>query len=116
VKLLGDRRRIANNDNDDQLLILSSSDHGNDGSNGVIDDDDDLFMARLIAVISDYDENDDFPVALIARQWNQMWQDRPFPSEYVIERTVQCGGGGGSDVDDVTTIIIQKKVRLLRWL
>ena len=47
------------------------------------DDNDDLFMARLIAVISDYNDNG-FPVALIARRWNQIWPDRPFPSEYVI--------------------------------
>jgi len=71
VKLLEDRRRITNNNdnNDDDLLILSSSDDGidddNNNNNGVIDDDDDLFMARLIAVISDYDENCGFPVALI---------------------------------------------------
>jgi ankyrin repeat protein len=115
VKLLEDRKRIANNDNsDDALLILSSSNHGidviddNNSNNGIIDDDDDLFMARLIAVISDYDENCGFPVALIARRWNQIWADRPFPKEYVIERTVQ--------VDDSTTTIIRKKVRLLRWL
>ena len=72
VKLLEDGRRITNNNdnNDDDLLILSSSDDGidddNNTNNGVIDDDDDdLFMARLIAVISDYDENCGFPVALI---------------------------------------------------
>ena len=71
VKLLEDGRRITNNNdnNNDDLLILSSSDDGidddNSNSDGVIDDDDDLFMARLIAVISDYDENCGFPVALI---------------------------------------------------
>jgi hypothetical protein len=114
VKLLEDRKRIANNDNsDDELVILSSSDHGiddnNSNNNGIIeDDDDDLFMARLIAVISDYDENCGFPVALIARRWNQIWPTRPFPTEYIIDRTVQ--------VDDSTTTIIRKKVRLLRWL
>lgn len=113
LKLLEDCRRIANNDNDDELLILSSSDHrldddSNNNNNGVINDDDDLFMARLIAIISDYDENSGFPVALIARRWNQIWPNQPFPTKYVIERTVQ--------VDDITTTVIQKKVRLLRWL
>ena len=39
---------------------------------------------------------------------HHIWPNRPFPCEYVIERTVQ--------VDDSTTTVIRKKVRLLRWL
>ena len=81
--------------------------------NGFDDDDNDndnnLFMARLIGVIFNYNNNG-FPVALIACQWNQIWPDRPFPSKYVIERTVQCGGS-----ENNVTTVIWKKVRLLRW-
>ncbi|KAL3822470.1 hypothetical protein ACHAXA_006898 [Cyclostephanos tholiformis] len=113
LKLLEDRRRIVNDTRSDE-------DKGNgdgDSSSEVIEsavgggvageDDDDLFMARLIAMMSDYGDAG-FPVALIARRWNQIWPDRPFPSEYVIERTVRCGD------DEVT--VIRKKARLVKWL
>ena len=117
VKLLEDRRRIVNEvgDNGDGGGGDTSSDVDGiavavavDGGGG--DDDDDLFMARLIAVISDYGDSG-FPVALIARRWNQIWPDRPFPSEYVIERTVRCGGVSAS-----ATTVIRKKVKLVKWL
>ena len=114
VKLLEDRRRIMDQDDDNDgregggdkcypNVELDVSDTGDDNN-------DDLFMARLIAVISDYNENG-FPVALIAHRWNQIWPGQLFPSEYVIERTVRCGGSGIN-----ATTVIRKKVRLLRWL
>lgn len=74
--------------------------------------DDDLFVARLTAVISDYG-TDGFPVSLIVRRWNQIWPDRPFPTEYVITRTVQCSKESG---DGSGSMVLRKKVKLLKWL
>ena len=91
VKLLEDHRRISDNDTDK--------------------DGDDLFIARLIAVVSDYGDGG-FPVSLIARRWNQIWPDRPFPTDYVIEKRVQCQNNGSMPPYK----IIQKKVNLLKWL
>ena len=80
------------------------------------DDDEDLFVARLIAVITDYGEKG-FPVGLLSRRWNQIWPDRPFPTEYIIERSIKCHAVGG-DGDDETgkKKMIQKKVRMVKWL
>jgi ankyrin repeat protein len=123
VKLLEDRRRIVNdvadNGDDGRGVGGDASSEVNgiavaDGGGGG-DDDDDLFMARLIAVISDYGDSG-FPVALIARRWNQIWPDRPFPPEYVIERTVRCGGGGNDGASANATTVIWKKVKLVKWL
>ena len=116
LKLLEDRRRIVgevDNDNGDghkdgdsdpSSEAIENAVAFRDGSSG--EDDDDLFMARLIAMMSDYGDSG-FPVALIARRWNQIWPNRPFPSEYVIERTVRCSGG---------TTVIRKRVKLVKWL
>ena len=71
-------------------------------------------MARLIAVITDYGEKG-FPVGLLSRRWNQIWPDRPFPTEYVIERSIKCHakeGGGG----ETGKMVIQKRVKLVKWL
>jgi ankyrin repeat protein len=113
LKLLEDRRRIVgdvdnNNgggDGDPSSEAIEDAVAFEDGGSG--EDDDDLFMARLIAMMTDYGDSG-FPVALIARRWNQIWPDRPFPSEYEIERTVRCGGG------EVT--VIRKKAKLVKWL
>lgn len=73
------------------------------------EDDDDLFHARILAIISDYAEKG-FPISSIARRWNQIWPDRPFPSpeNYIIQ--VSAVGRDGN------TIMIPKKVRLLKFL
>ena len=69
--------------------------------------DDDLFTSRLIAVISDYG-NAGFPVSLISRRWNQIWPERPFPTEYVIEYRAKCKSKDG--------VTVQKRVNLLKYL
>ena len=69
--------------------------------------DDDLFTSRLIAVISDYGSSG-FPVSLISRRWNQIWPERPFPTEYVIEYQAKCKSNDG--------VTVQKKVNLLKYL
>ena len=122
VKLLEDRRRIVNNADNNGGGRRRGGDASSevDGITVAVNDDvdnKDLFMAWLIAVISDYG-NSGFPVALIARRWNQIWPDRPFPPEYVIKRTMQCGGGGDGDggASASATTVIQKKVKLVRWL
>ncbi|KAL7552951.1 hypothetical protein ACHAWF_016198 [Thalassiosira exigua] len=97
LKLLEDHRRMNN-----ELDMRESLNHR----------DDDLFIARLIAVISDYGD-DGFPVSLISRRWNQIWPDRPFPTEFEIERTVRCGKNDG-DGSGLTTL--RKKAKLLKWL
>merc|ERR1711862_382640 len=76
---------------------------GDDGGDG-------LFMARLIAVLSDYGDKG-FPVSLLARRWNQIWPDKPFPTECIIERTVKCSKEG-----KVESMVIKKKAKLLKWL
>jgi ankyrin repeat protein len=68
---------------------------------------DDMFMARLLTVISDYGD-EGFPLSLISRRWNQIWPDRPFPTDYVIEYQAK------SQTD--ACVKAQKKVNLLRWL
>ena len=93
LKLLEDHRRMKSDNNE----------NGND--------DDDMFVARLIAVISDYGE-DGFPVSLIARRWNQIWPQRPFPTEYVTEKTVQCS----TEKNASGMMVVKKKVNLLKWL
>ena len=70
-------------------------------------DDSDLFMARLTAVLSDYGD-DGFPISLLVRRWNQIWPERKFPTQYVIEREVKYGETG--------TMIVRKEVKLLKWL
>ena len=122
MKLLEDRRRIVNDADDNGGGGRGGGDASSEvdgiavavGGDG---DDDDLFMARLIAVISDYGDSG-FLAALIVRRWNQIWPDRPFPPEYVIERTVRCGGGGDGDggASVSASTVIRKKVRLVRWL
>jgi hypothetical protein len=95
--------------NEIKLLEAQSRFHG-DGRSLSDDNDDDLFLARLAAVLSDYGE-DGFPVSLIARRWNQIWPDRPFPTpdEYIIERKAKCGYGEGVKV-------VKKKTKLLKFL
>lgn len=79
-------------------------------------DDDDLFVARLIAVITDYGDKG-FPVGLLSRRWNQIWPDRPFPTEYVIERSVRsCNVRKDGCDDENGKLVIQKKVKLVKWL
>ena len=102
LKLLEDHRRMNNNNSDDTRSDISDDTGG----------DDDMFIARLIAVISDYGD-DGFPVSLIARRWNQIWPDRPFPTEYVTERRVQCSKDNG---DGSGMMLVRKKVNLLKWL
>lgn len=94
---------------DIKLLEAQNRFHG-DGRSLSDDNDDDLFLARLAAVLSDYGE-DGFPVSLIARRWNQIWPDRPFPTpdEYIIERKAKCGYGEGVKV-------VKKKTKLLKFL
>ena len=97
----------------DELKLLECQKEVKDAS-GTDDDDDDLFVARLIAVITDYGEKG-FPVGLLSRRWNQIWPDRPFPTEYVIERSIKCHakeGGGG----ETGKMVIQKRVKLVKWL
>ncbi len=98
----------------DELKLLEDHKRMQDESNPERNDfdSDDLFIARLIAILSDYGD-DGFPVALIARRWNQIWPDRPFPNEYVIQRTVRCSKHDG---DGSGTMVISKKVKLLKWL
>ena len=92
----------------DELKLIEN--HRLDSPSGP-EEQDDLFIARLIAVLSDYGD-DGFPVSLIARRWNQIWPDRPFPQEYVITRTVKRSKKG----EKPGTMVLQKKVKLLKWL
>ena len=94
-----------------ELKLLEDHRRINPDNNGNGNDDDDMFVARLIAVISDYGD-DGFPVSLIARRWNQIWPDRPFPTEYVTERSVQCS----TEKNASGMMIVKKKVNLLKWL
>lgn len=122
LRLLENHKRITNNINrgtnhDDtdtnnqkyNITIDHRLDESTDGNEQNVETDNvDLFMAKLIAVLSDYGTTG-FPVALIARRWNQIWPDRPFPTpdEYIIERTVKIRG---------EETVIRKKVKLLKWL
>ena len=94
------------------VRLLEAQKQFNDEEKHLADDndDDDLFLARLAAVLSEYGE-DGFPVSLIARRWNQIWPDRPFPTpdKYIIERKARCGDGEGIK-------IVEKKTKLLRFL
>ena len=94
---------------DVKLLETQKKFDGN-GSDVTDNNDGDLFLARLAAVLSDYGE-DGFPVSLIARRWNQIWPDRPFPTpdEYIIERKAKCGHEEGVKV-------VKKKTKLLKFL
>ena len=94
----------------DVKLLEAQKQFDNEGKHLGGDNDDDLFLARLAAVVSDYGE-DGFPVSLIARRWNQIWPDRPFPTpdEYIIERKAKCGYGDGIK-------IVEKKTKLLKFL
>jgi len=78
-------------------------------------EDDDLFLARLAAVLSDYGD-DGFPVSLIARRWNQIWPDRPFPTpdEYIIERKTNAGGDNTDAKESIK--VVKKKTKLLKFL
>jgi ankyrin repeat protein len=98
----------------DELKLLEDHKRMQDESNAETNDiaNDDIFMARLIAILSDYGE-DGFPVSLIARRWNQIWPDRPFPNKYVIERRVRCSNHDG---DGSGMMLISKKANLLKWL
>ncbi|KAL7542106.1 hypothetical protein ACHAXR_011530, partial [Thalassiosira sp. AJA248-18] len=99
----------------DELKLLEDHRRMNDTFDDSVketNENDDLFMARLIAVISDYGD-DGFPVSLIARRWNQIWPDRPFPTEHVTERTVKCSKQEG---DGSGMMVLRKKVKLLKWL
>ncbi|KAL3795895.1 hypothetical protein HJC23_002166 [Cyclotella cryptica] len=86
-------------------------------SSGVHDcDNEDLFVARLLAVISDYGDQG-FPVSLISRRWNQIWPDRPFPTDYIIIETPTCKtphAGRDASLRHIETV--EKKVNLLKWL
>ncbi|KAL9179400.1 hypothetical protein ACHAXT_008690 [Thalassiosira profunda] len=95
----------------DELKLLENHKRISDAAGNGASDNGDLFVARLIAVISDYGD-DGFPVSLIARRWNQIWPDRPFPTEYVTERTARCSKEDGS----AGTMVVRKKVKLLKWL
>jgi hypothetical protein len=61
----------------------------------------------MLAIISDYGE-EGFPVSLISRRWNQIWPDKPFPTEYIIEYPAKNKMNDG--------LTVQKKVNLLRFL
>ena len=93
------------------VKLLEAQKQLDDGGKHIADkNDDDLFLARLAAVVSDYGD-DGFPVSLIARRWNQIWPDRPFPTpdEYIIECKAKCRHGEGIKV-------VKKKTKLLRFL
>lgn len=92
LKLLEDHRRMNN-------AALDS------------ENNDDLFIARLIAMLSDYGD-DGFPVSLVSRRWHQIWPDRPFPAP-IIERRVKCSKQDG---DGSGMMVLCKKVKLLKWL
>jgi hypothetical protein len=70
--------------------------------------DDDLFQARLLVILSDYGDKG-FPISSVAKRWNQIWPDRPFPTpgEYLINTKTST---------DSNTKIMQKKVKLLKFL
>ncbi|KAL7460512.1 hypothetical protein ACHAXS_000957 [Conticribra weissflogii] len=118
LRLLQYHKRMSDKRMSDQLdrgTHNNDTDADADNQNGsttidILDErgNDDLFVAKLIAVLSDYGTAG-FPVALIARRWNQIWPDRPFPApdEYVVERTVKIRG---------KDTVIRKKVKLLKWL
>lgn len=67
----------------------------------------DLFISKMLAIISDYGE-EGFPVSLISRRWNQIWPDKPFPTEYIIQYPAKNKMNDG--------LTVQKKVNLLRFL
>lgn len=94
----------------DVKLLEAQRQLDGDGRDVTDNNGDDLFLARLAAVLSDYGE-DGFPVSLIARRWNQIWPDRPFPTpdEYIIDRRAKCGDAGGIKV-------VKKKTKLLKFL
>ena len=94
----------------DVKLLEAQKNFDGDGCDGNKSNDDDLFLARLAAVLSDYGE-EGFPVSLIARRWNQIWPDRPFPTpdEYIIEWKAKCRNAGGIKV-------VKKKTKLLKFL
>ena len=98
----------------DELKLIECQKEMKDASGCDDGDDDDLFVARLIAVITDYGEKG-FPVGLLSRRWNQIWPDRPFPTEYIIERSIKCHENN-SDGDGPGKMVIQKKVKLVKYL
>lgn len=94
----------------------------------------DLFQARVLAIVSDYGDKG-FPVSAIAKRWNQIWPDRPFPTadQYIIERSVivqsneklaatqtdntsTTTASSSSSSNLRTTIMVQKRVKLLKFL
>ena len=78
------------------------------GYQTILFDDYDFASQQLaFAVISDYGSSG-FPVSLISRRWNQIWPERPFPTEYVIEYQAKCKSNDG--------VTVQKKVNLLKYL
>ena len=102
---------------------LGESKGGQDVSNscgGDEEDEDDLFHARILAIISDYGDKG-FPTSAIAKRWNQVWPDRPFPTpeQYTIEVPVvtNVGSNDGAKVKPVLqTNMVQKRVNLLKFL
>ncbi|KAL7518723.1 hypothetical protein ACHAWX_003534 [Stephanocyclus meneghinianus] len=94
----------------DELKLLEHSFSVRDGDN------EDLFIARLLAVISDYGDQG-FPVSLISRRWNQIWPDRPFPTDYIIIKTPRCKTIHSCQDSSLSRIeSVEKKVNLLKWL
>jgi len=92
------------------------------------EDDRDLFHARILAIVSDYGDKG-FPVSAIAKRWNQIWPDRPFPmpEQYVIRVPIVTGKKGNEIVENrenATTadftkqpvIVVEKQVKLLKFL
>ncbi|CAB9521911.1 Ankyrin Repeat [Seminavis robusta] len=97
--------------------------------------EDQLFQARILAVISDYGDKG-FPICSIARRWNQIWPDQPFPSpvDYIIQVpvVVKQGKKDGSNkilvdngneapatetaIQPLETTMVPKRVRLLKFL
>ena len=69
-------------------LIAASNQAASDAKTATTDDADpdlDLFQARLLTVLSDFGSKG-FPIPGIAKRWNQIFPNEPFPTEYIVKR------------------------------
>lgn len=80
------------------------------------EDREDLFHARILAIISDYGDKG-FPISAIAKRWNQIWPDKPFPSpeQYLIEVPIVDPSSVLPGQPKQTTLV-PKRVKLLKFL
>ena len=111
TKVKGKRQSDHSDDvNRDTTTTTMVGDH--DG-----EDDDMLFRARILAVISDYGDKG-FPISNIARRWNQIWPEQPFPSpeDYIIQVPSVVKKDGDNGAVQLETVVIPKRVRLLKFL